>query len=122
MILAATTLLGVLLYNLGFTDSNIIPVYILGVLLTSLFTRGYFCGIVGSLLNVMLFNFFFTEPRLTFHAYNSKYTVTFAIMLASSIITGTLASKLKSHSKLSTQAAVLTALSSDGTKQNLKNR
>lgn len=121
MILAATTLLGVLLYNLGFTDSNIIPVYILGVLLTSLFTRGYFCAIVGSLLNVMLFNFFFTEPRLTFHAYNSKYTVTFAIMLASSIITGTLASKLKSHAKLSAQAAVLTALSSDGTKQNRKN-
>ena len=108
LVLFLTTLLGVALYRFGFTDSNIIPVYILGVLLTSLFTRGYFCGIVGSLLSVMLFNFFFTEPRLTFHAYDSKYTITFAIMLAASIITGTLASKLKSHAKLSAQAAFRT--------------
>ncbi len=107
-VLVVSTLLGVVLYHFGFTDSNIIPVYILGVLLTSLFTRGYFCGIVGSLLSVMLFNFFFTEPRLTFHAYDSKYTVTFAIMLAASVITGTLASKLKSHARLSAQAAFRT--------------
>ncbi len=108
VVLTVTTLLGLILYKFGFTDSNIIPVYILGVLLTSLFTKGYFCGIVGSLLSVMLFNFFFTEPRLTFHAYDSRYAVTFAIMLAASIITGTLASKLKSHAKLSAQAAFRT--------------
>ncbi len=113
LVLVFSTLFGVALYHFGFTDSNIIPVYILGVLLTSLFTRGYFCGIVGSLLSVMLFNFFFTEPRLTFHAYDSKYTVTFAIMLAASIITGTLASKLKSHAKLSTQAAFRTRVRLD---------
>ena len=93
---------------MNFTDSNIIPVYILGVLLTSLFTRGYFCGVVSSFLSVTLFNFLFTEPRFTFHAYDSKYTVTFAIMLAASVITGTLASKLKSQAKLSAQAAFRT--------------
>ncbi len=107
-VLAISTLLGIALFRFGFTDSNIIPVYILGVLLTSLFTKGYFCGIVASLLSVMFFNFFFTEPRFTFHAYNSKYAVTFAIMLVASIITGTLASKLKSHAKLSAQAAFRT--------------
>lgn len=104
-ILAISTFLGLWLYRFGFTDSNIIPVYILGVLLTSLFTRGYFCGIVGSLGSVVLFNYFFTEPRLTFHAYDSRYAVTFAIMLAASIITGTLASELKSQARLSAQAA-----------------
>lgn len=108
VVLAVSTLLGVALYNLGFTDSNIIPVYILGTLLTSLFTRGYFCGIIGSLLSVMLFNFFFTMPRLTFHAYDSKYAVTFAIMLTASVITSTLASKLKSHARLSAQTAFRT--------------
>lgn len=108
MVLFVSTFLGNILYYFGFNDSNIIPVYILGVLLTSLFTRGYFCSIIASLLSVMLFNYFFTVPRLTFHAYDSKYAVTFAIMLASSIITGTLASKLKSHAKLSAQAAFRT--------------
>lgn len=107
-ILGITTLIGVALYFLKFTDSNIIPVYILGVLLISLFTRGYFCGVTGSLLSVVLFNFLFTEPRFTLHAYDSKYTVTYAIMLAASIITGTLASKLKSQAKLSARAAFRT--------------
>ncbi|MBR6940561.1 MAG: DUF4118 domain-containing protein, partial [Clostridia bacterium] len=107
-ILILATLFNLFLYRLGFTDSNIIPVYILGVLLTSLFTRGYFCGILGSFLSVTLFNFFFTEPRFTFHAYGSKYTVTFAIMLAASVITGTLASKLKYNAKQSAQAAFRT--------------
>ncbi len=108
LILAIATILGLSFYSFGFTDSNIITVYILGVLLTSLFTKGYTCGIIGSLVSVMLFNFFFTEPRLTFHAYDSGYPVTFAIMLMASVITGTLASKLKSHAKLSAQAAFRT--------------
>lgn len=109
-ILTGVTLLGLDFYSLGFTDSNIITVYILGVLLTSLFTKGYTCGIIDSLMSVMLFNFFFTEPRLTFHAYDSGYAITFAIMLTASIITGTLASKLKSHAKLSAQAAFRTKI------------
>ncbi len=108
VILTVTTLLGLAFYSLGFTDSNIITVYILGVLLTSLFTKGYACGVIGSLMSVMLFNFFFTAPRLSFNAYDSGYPVTFAIMLAASIITGTLASRLKDHAKLSAQAAFRT--------------
>ena len=80
----------------------------MGVLLISLFTRGYACGIVSSLMSVILFNFFFTEPRLTLHAYDSRYAVTFGIMMAVSIMTGTLASKLKLHAKMSAQNAFRT--------------
>jgi len=108
LILAAATLLGLGFYHLGFTDSNIITVYLIGVLLTSLFTRGYACGLIGSFMSVVLFNYFLTEPRLTLHAYDPGYPVTFAIMLIASIITGTLASKLKSHARLSAQAAFRT--------------
>ena len=108
LLLVAITLLGLVFYQLGFTEANVIAIYILGVLLISLFTRGYACGIVGSLMSVILFNFFFTEPRLTLHAYDSRYAVTFGIMLAVSIMTGTLASKLKLHAKMSAQNAFRT--------------
>ena len=107
-ILVLSTLIGMLFRECGFTEINIIMVYNLGVLLTSVFTGGYICSVFGSCLSVILFNFFFTEPRLTFHAYGPGYPVTFAIMLAVSIITGTLASKLKDHAKLSAQAAFRT--------------
>ena len=108
LLLVAITLLGLVFYHLGFTEANVIAIYILGVLLISLFTRGYICGIAGSLMSVILFNFFFTEPRLTLHAYDSRYAVTFGIMLAVSIMTGTLASKLKLHAKMSAQNAFRT--------------
>lgn len=107
-ILMAVTAIGTLFLNLGFTESNIITVYLLGVLLTSLFTRSYATSVISSVLSVILFNFFLTEPRLTFHAYGSGYPVTFVIMLAASIITGTLASRLKDHAQLSAQSAFRT--------------
>ena len=110
VILAIVTLIGIAFSEFGFTEANIITVYILGVLLTSLFTRGYACSFISSFLSVSLFNFFLTEPRLTFHAYDSGYPVTFIIMFAASIITGTLASKLKDHAKLSAQAAFRTKM------------
>ena len=108
LLLVGVTLLGRVFYHFGFTEANIIAIYILGVLLISLFTRGYACGIVGSLMSVILFNFFFTEPRLTLHAYDSRYAVTFGIMMAVSIMTGTLASKLKLHAKMSARNAFRT--------------
>ncbi len=108
LIMAAVTLLGLTFRRQGFTESNIITIYILGVLLTSLFTRGYACSVLASFLSVALFNFFMTEPRLTFHAYGSGYPITFAIMLAAAIITATLASKLKDNAKLSAQSAFRT--------------
>lgn len=109
-LLAAATGIGFLFQRLGFTDANIITVYLLCVLLTSVFTRGYTCGVIGSFISVILFNFFLTEPRLSLLAYGSGYPVTFAIMLVASILTSTLAAKLKAQAKLSAGDAFRTKL------------
>ncbi len=103
--LAAATAIGLLFENLGFTEANIITVYILCVLITALYASGYLCYVVSSLLSVLAFNFFFTEPRLTFHANEPGYAVTFVIMLVVSLIIGTLADRLKVQARLSAQAA-----------------
>jgi len=108
LILSLVTAAGTVFLNFGFTVYNIVPVYLLGVLLVSLFTRGYLCSVLSAVLSVVLFNYFLTEPRYTFHAYASGYPVTFAIMLATSVITGTLASKLKDQVKISAQSAYRT--------------
>ena len=80
-ILGMATAIGWGFSRLGFTDANIIAVYLLSVLLTSLFTSGYVCGILASFLSVILFNYFLTEPRLSLLSYDSGYPVTFVIML-----------------------------------------
>lgn len=91
LILTAGTVIGNIFWQFAFTKANIISVYVLGALLTSLFTKSYFCGVLSSVASVLLFNFFFTEPRLTLHAYEKGYPFTIAIMLIVSIITVTLA-------------------------------
>lgn len=109
-IFAVCTLIGLLFQKLNFTDTNIVTIYILGVLLTSIVTDGYLCSIAGSFLSVFLFCFFLTEPRMSFQTYAVGYPVTFLIMLISSVLTGALAAKLKIHAKLSAQLAFRTQI------------
>ena len=116
-ILAAATVIGGVFLRLGFANANIIMVYLLGVLLTSAFTSGYTCGVLSAFLSVILFNYFLTEPRLSLAAYGSKYPITFAVMFAAALLTGTLAAKLKAHAQLSARDAYRTKLLFDMNRQ-----
>ena len=109
-ILVLVTLIGLLFYNFGFTEANIITLYILGVMLISVYTRSSICSFVASIASVLTFNFLFTVPRFTLQAYDSEYPITFLVMFLASLLTGSLASKLKSHAKRSAQVAWRTKL------------
>ena len=117
VIQAAATIIGFLFFRLHYTDANIITIYLLGVLLTSVSTNGYTCGLLASVLSVFLFNYFLTEPRLTLVAYGKDYPVTFAVMLGASILAGTLAAKLKAHAELSARDAYRTKTLFDANQQ-----
>ena len=116
-ILGIATAVGWVFSRLGFIDANIIAVYLLSVLLTSIFTSGYTCGILASFLSVILFNYFLTEPRLSLLAYDSGYPITFAIMLGIALLTGTLAAKLKAHAQLSARDVYRTKILFDTNQQ-----
>ncbi len=118
-ILVLVTLVGLLFYNFGFTEANIITLYILGVMLISVYTRSSICSFVASIASVLTFNFLFTVPRFTLQAYDSEYPITFLVMFLASLLTGSLASKLKSHAKRSAQVAWRTKLLFE-TSQNLQ--
>lgn len=118
-ILVLVTLIGLLFYNFGFTEANIITLYILGVMLISVYTRSSICSLVASIASVLTFNFLFTVPRFTLQAYDSEYPITFLVMFLASLLTGSLASKLKSHAKRSAQVAWRTKLLFE-TSQNLQ--
>jgi two-component system sensor histidine kinase KdpD len=105
LILLAATALSLLFYRLGFTDANIIMVYILGVLLTSIVTsrRGY--SLVSSVASVFIFNYLFTTPRFSLTAYGTGYPVTFVVMFMTAFITGTFANRYKEQARLSDMIA-----------------
>ncbi len=117
VILILSTAIGFFFRSFGFTEANTITIYILGVLLIALFSKNYLCSGVASVASVLLFNFFFTEPRLSFRAYESGYLVTFAIMLIAGLITGTLANRLADNAKQASQAAWRTKVLLDTTQR-----
>lgn len=104
------TLIGFIFFQVGLRDANIITVYILGVLIVATFTRGHLYGALASLLSVIAFNFFFTIPRFTLRATDPDYPVTFFIMLTASILSSTLATRVKKQARQSAQKAYYTEL------------
>lgn len=104
-VLTLCTLTGLLFENLGLTSSNIITIYILGVLVISSQTAGRFYGILSSVVGVLAYNFFFIDPRYTFTAYGAEYPVTFLVMLVASLITSTLTMKEKNQARKSAMQA-----------------
>ena len=108
LLLMAATVIGLLFTRFGFSEANIITIFILGVLIISVITVSPVYSVVGSLLSVLLFNWFFIDPKFSFHTYEPEYAVTFAVMLVSSLITGTLANRMKLNARQSAREAFRT--------------
>ena len=108
--LAVSTVVGFGFFCAGFSESNMITVYILGVLLTAVWTGSHLYGAIASMLSVAAFNYFFTVPRFTFQAYDPSYPVTFLIMLFSSMIASSLASRVKAQARLAAEKSYYTEL------------
>ena len=110
LVLLASTLVGYVFYTMGFSEANIVSVYIFGVLVISVITTSRFCGAIASIVSVLVFNFFFTVPRFTFRFSNPNYLVTFPIMFMVALLTGSLATRLKDNAKQSANAAYRTKI------------
>ena len=110
LILAIASGISFGLHYMGFTDANVITVYILAVLVTSVVTDSKLCWVVSSAAGVLLFNFFFTTPKFSLMAYDKGYPVTFLVMLVASLVTGSIAARMKSHAKQSAQTAYRTKI------------
>lgn len=107
-ILGLATLMGFWFYTLGFSEANIITVYILGVLITSMVTDGKVYSSISSILSVLVFNFFFTIPRYSLEAYDKGYPITFFVMFLASFLTSTLTMRVRKQLKQSAGKAYRT--------------
>ena len=105
LVLLAAVGIGLIFTRFGFSEANIITVFILGVLIISVMTVSPLYSAAGSLISVLLFNWFFIEPRFSFHTYETEYAVTFAIMLLSALITGSLANRMKRNNREAARSA-----------------
>ena len=110
LVLLLATLIGYVFYTLGFSETNIVSLYIFGVLVISVITTSRIFAAAASVVSVLVFNFFFTVPRLTFHFHDPNYWMTFLIMFMVALLTGSLATRLKDNAKQSARAAFRTKI------------
>ena len=66
LIVAAASLVSIFLSRNGVMKENVLMVFLIGVLLIGAFTAGYEYGIIGAVVSVLMFNYFFTVPVHTF--------------------------------------------------------
>ena len=95
LLLAGASVIGYLFDLTGFPETNIVITYLLAVHMIAWLTDGFLWGILSSIVATFLFNYFFTEPYLTFSVNDPSYIITFVIMTIVALITSTIASHAK---------------------------
>lgn len=78
----------------GIGKECVIMVYLVGVLLTTVATRGYLYGVLSSLVSVLVFNYLFTEPRYTFLVHSTQDLMLLAFFEITAIVSGSITSRL----------------------------
>ncbi len=111
--LTAGTLIGTVLYGAGLSNSSIMMVYFLNVLLVAVITSHHANSIAAAVASLFLFNYFFVEPRYSLIAYEPGYPVSFIVMFLTAIIAGTLANRLKRTAYQAAQTAFRAQIISD---------
>jgi two-component system sensor histidine kinase KdpD len=107
VIIAICTAIGWLMMQ-RFDPTNIVMVYLVGILAVSLrFGRGP--SVMASILGVAAFDVCFVPPHFTFAVSDTEYLFTFAVMLATGLIISTLTLRVKAHAEAARQRERRTA-------------
>lgn len=109
-VMAATTAAAHVMQMWNLSESNIIMVYILGVLFSSYIADNRLYALYSSLLGVLSFNFFFTEPYLSLKAYDRGYPATFLMLFIVGLFTANMTRKLKVQNKENAKKAYRTEI------------
>ncbi|CDR28809.1 sensor histidine kinase [Staphylococcus schweitzeri] len=90
-------LMGIWVYELEKHESStiILMLFLIGIILVSIWTQSYMVGFLAAILNVFVFNYFFTEPRFTFEVYRFDYPITFIVSILTSLLTSALLKQIK---------------------------
>jgi len=88
-----------LLQGISETDGHVPLIFVMAVLVVSLATDGYFYGVLASITSVITVNYAFTYPyaKMDFSLYG--YPLTFVTMLAVSIATCTLTTRVRAQER-----------------------
>lgn len=95
LIMFICTVISMVFFQIKMFESNIVMVYLLGILLFSYLAEGYIFSLSSSICAVLLYNFFFIEPYYNLKVNNPDYIITFLIMFIVGFITSMLTIRVR---------------------------
>lgn len=99
LIMVIMTFIALFCEYIGFSESNVFMILILGVIIIYIKTKGYFLGIISSLAGVAIFNYLFIKPKYSFQFYDRNYLVTFVMMLIMAFTIGNLTNRIQKNAR-----------------------
>lgn len=99
-ILVVSFLFSLITNSIFQTDASVPMVFVLGVFLISVVTKGYLWGVMASLLSTLAVNFAFTFPYFEFNFTMPENLFSAVVMLVVAIVTGALTTKIKIAEKI----------------------
>lgn len=95
----AATLVTLLMNRAGFSEVNLVMVYLLSVVATAA-RLGRLPSIVSSIVSVLVFDFLFTQPYYRITVYDSQYLITFAVMLIVGLLATSLTARIRNQAEI----------------------
>ena len=105
LIFVLSTALSVFSKSMGFNDAFVITLYVFGILLTAVTTGNRLLGLIMAVVSVLTYNYFFTEPYLTFRVSDPGYGMAFLLMLLVSIVSGSMARRVRRQARQEAEKA-----------------
>jgi two-component system sensor histidine kinase KdpD len=100
--------LGWIARQFDLAEANIVMIFLAGVAIVAA-RWGRMPSIAAAVLGVLVFDFFFVPPQLTFAVSDTQYVITFAVMLGIGLVISELTSRLKTQLRASQQQERRTA-------------
>ncbi len=91
--------------GLGLSEATVVIVFVLGVLLTAIFTTGRIYCLAASVLSILCFNFFLVEPRFSFRIRGAEVPGTIAVMFVVALIASYLVTQMRENARKSADAS-----------------
>lgn len=97
----------ILLDALGFSEATVVIVFVLGVLLTAVFTTTLHYCLAAAVLSILSFNYYFVEPRFSLRIREADVPGTMAAMFVFAMAAGYLVMQVRMSEHESAEARIL---------------
>ncbi|MEE1158246.1 MAG: DUF4118 domain-containing protein, partial [Atopobiaceae bacterium] len=102
---ALTVLVAMGFDGFGLSEATVVIVFVLGVLLTAIFTTGRIYCLAASALSILCFNFFLVDPRFSFRIRGADVPGTIAVMFVVALIASYLVTQMRENARKSSDAS-----------------